>query len=316
MKLALFDDYLPGRVEDGVLVDLSGAVEPEIMRLRPPTRMNAIIADWERLSARLAGAEGPRRPLSEVRLRAPVPRPGKMLFALGNYPEGEDCPKGRLILAMKSPSAILDPGGVVRLPKRDAVIFHHEAELAVVIGTRAKDVAEADALSHVLGYTCVLDVTARGLGYGMGVDSNSFDTFCPLGPWIVTADEGLDPQGLTVRHWQGGQLREAYSTAQMEYPVAALVAWASRVGALEPGDVIACGVSHQALGPMQDGEESQLEITGIGALQVSVEDPLRRRWPKTIDTGLAEAARAARRQGVPLNLKAASMPKIASEAAR
>lgn len=311
MKLALFDDYVPGRVENDSVVDLSRAVGEAIMALGPKRRMNAIIAEFDRLGPALASADGPRRPLAEVQLRAPSPRPSKMLFAIGNYPEGEGSPKGALNLALKSPSSILDPGGVVVLPQRDAVIFHHEAELGVVIGKRARDVDEADALSYVLGYTGILDVTARGLGYGLGIDSNSFDTFCPMGPWIVTADEGLDPQALSVRHWQGGQLREDYSTAEMENPVSALVAWASRIGTLEPGDVIACGVSHQALGPVQGGETSIVEISGIGRLETPVDDPLRRRWPKTIDDGLANAAREARRQGVPLNLKAASMARIA-----
>jgi 2-keto-4-pentenoate hydratase/2-oxohepta-3-ene-1,7-dioic acid hydratase in catechol pathway len=310
MKLAVFDDWLPGRIEGDAVVDLSEDVGPEIMRLRPTARMNAIIADFDRLGPLLAAADGPRWPLGEVRLRAPAPEPGKMLFALGNYPEGPGSPKGRLNLALKSPSSILDPGGVVVLPPRDAVIFHHEAELAVVIGKRARAVSEADALSHVFGYTAVLDVTARGLGYGLGIDSNSFDSFCPMGPWIVTADEITDPQGLHVRHWQDGQLREDYGAAEMEASVAQLIVWASAVGALEPGDILACGVSHQALGPMQDGEASVVEISGIGRLEVSVSDPLGRRWPKTIDAGLAEAARKAREQGTPLNLKAASMARV------
>ena len=311
MKLAVFDDYVPGRVEGAEVVDLSAAAGPAIMGLRPAARMAAIIADFARLGPILATAEGPRRPLSAVRLRAPVPEAGKMLFALGNYPEGEGSPKGRLNLALKSPSSLLDPGGEVVLPRRDAVIFHHEAELAVIIGRRARDVGEAEALSYVFGYTCVLDVTARGLGFGIGVDSNSFDTFCPMGPWIVTADELTDPQALQVRHWQDGQLREDYATAQMEVPVAGIIAWASAIGVLEPGDVISCGSSHQALGPMQDGETSVMEISGIGQLAVTVRDPLGRRWPKTIDTGLAQAAREARQAGAPINLTGASMARTA-----
>jgi 2-keto-4-pentenoate hydratase/2-oxohepta-3-ene-1,7-dioic acid hydratase in catechol pathway len=310
MKLALFDDFIPGRVEGDSVVDLSAAVGDEVMRLRPGARMGAIIAAWDRLGAALALADGPRLPLEGVMLRAPAPEPGKMLFALGNYPEGEGSPKGRLNLALKSPSSILDPGGVVVLPRRDAVIFHHEAELGVVIGRRAKAVGEGEALGYVFGYTGVLDVTARGLGYGIGVDSNSFDGFCPMGPVIVTADEITDPQALRVRHWQDGQLREDYSTAEMETSVAGLIAWASSIGALEIGDVIACGSSHQALGAMQDGEASVMQIDGIGRLEVSVSDPLGRRWPKTTDAGLAAAARAAREQGVPVNLKAASMARI------
>ncbi len=310
MQLAQFEDFIPGRVEGDAIVDLSAAAGPAIMGLRPAARMNAIIAAFDDLRPRLASADGPKRALSSVRLRTPVSEPSKMLFAIGNYPEGEGSPKGRVNLTLKSPSSLLDPGGVVVLPSRNAVIFHHEAELGVIIGKGARNIEEADALSHVFGYTCVLDVTARGLGYGLGVDSNSFDTFCPMGPWIVTADQLRDPQDLHVRHWQDGQLREDYKTAEMESSVAALIAWASQIGTLEPGDVIGCGASHQALGPMQGGETSVVEISGIGRLEVSVADSLARRWPKTIDTGLAEAARAARLKGAPLNLKAASMARL------
>jgi len=310
MKLAFIEEYRPARVDGAEVIDLSDVVGSSVMDLDPEDRVRAILGSDAATLARMAGAGGPRRALSLVRLRAPVLRPSKMLFALANYPEEPGGPKSRINLGLKAPTSILDPGGTVILPSRDAKVFQPEPELAVIIGRPARRVARADALSHVFGYTAVLDVTARGLGYGMGVDSNSFDTFCPMGPWIVTADEIPDPQGLRIRHWQDGALRADYSTAEMEHAVADLIAWASHVGRLETGDVIACGVSHQRLGALQDGERMRLEIESIGVLEAQVHDPLNRRWPKGVDLSLARAAAAARRDGVPLNMKAAVMSRL------
>src|SRR5262249_22435802 len=143
MKLALFNDYVPGLVNGDRIVDLSGIVGPAVMNLSPMDRMLAIIADFDRLRPKIAaGASSQGLSLAQVQLRAPSPRPSKMLFGLGNYREnvkGEIAPLG---LFLKSPSSILDPGGTVKLPPLDAVIFHHEAELGFVIGKRGKDIPE------------------------------------------------------------------------------------------------------------------------------------------------------------------------------
>lgn len=310
MKLAFYDDYVPGRVEGDEIVDLSTIAGDAIMALPPHDRPAALFAAFAGRVHELAAGKGLRRRLGEIALRAPVPRPTKMLFAIGNYPEGEQSPKSRLNLALKSPTSILDPDGLVLLPERDARVFHAEPELAVVMGRAARNVSEADALAHVFGYTAVLDVNARGLGYGIGVDSNSFDTFCPMGPWITTADDMVDPQQLGVEH----RLRDAtlarYATADMEHPVRELIAWASSVGTLEVGDIIACGSSHQQLVALQGDDRIEVEIGGIGTLRASAHDPLGRRWPTGIDAGLAEAARKARKAGTVLNIKEASMARL------
>jgi 2-keto-4-pentenoate hydratase/2-oxohepta-3-ene-1,7-dioic acid hydratase in catechol pathway len=299
MKLALFDDYTPGLVVGDRIIDLSESVGVQVMDLAPPERMPAIIADFDRLQPKIAAAAGhPGRPLAQVRLRAPVPRPSKMLFGLGNYHEnvnGEVAPLG---LFLKSPSSILDPGGAVRLPSIDAVIFHHEAELAFIIGKRGKDIPEAAALDYVFGYTCVIDVSARGLGGGVLFIDKSPDTFCPMGPWITTRDEIPDPQKLGVKLWENEELRQDYNTDDMEHPIREIVAWASRIATLEVGDVFACGTNHQGLGPMQDGETATIEIERIGRMTVKVEDPQKRRWPFGIDRGIGKAVRQWKLTGV------------------
>jgi 2-keto-4-pentenoate hydratase/2-oxohepta-3-ene-1,7-dioic acid hydratase in catechol pathway len=119
----------------------------------------------------------------------------------------------------------------------------------------------------------------------------SYDTFAPIGPWIASRDEIADPQKLSVKLWVDGTLRQNYNTDDMEHPVSELVAWASEVAALEPGDVIACGTNHQGLGPIQDGETVTMEIESIGSLTVKVSDPEKRSWPKGIDPEFAQIAK-------------------------
>jgi 2-keto-4-pentenoate hydratase/2-oxohepta-3-ene-1,7-dioic acid hydratase in catechol pathway len=299
MKLALFDDYVPGVVNDSGIVDLSVAVGKPVMDLPPTLRMTAIIADFDRLRDRIAeAATGSGKPLSGVRLRAPMPRPSKMLFGLGNFRENIDAKIMPLGLFLKAPSSILDPGGTVKLPAADAVIFHHEAELGFVIGKRGKDIAPGSAMDHVFGYTCIIDVSARGLGFGVGFIDKSQDTFCPMGPWIVTKDEVPDPHDLDIKLWENDQLRQDYNTSDIEHRIPEIIAWAAKIGTLEVGDVFACGTNHQGLGPMQDGETSTIEIERVGRLMVEVKDPLKRHWPFGIDRGIGQAIRKAKLTGV------------------
>ena len=299
MKLALFNDYVPGVVNGDRIVDISDIVGPTLMNLPPADRTPALIADFDRLRAKItesAGSQG--LPLAQVQLRAPVPRPSKMLFGIGNYRENVDGKIPPLGLFLKSPSAILDPGGTVKLPPIDAIIFHHEAELAFVIGKRGKDIPEAEALDYVFGYTCVVDVSARGLGGGVLFIDKSPDTFCPMGPWIVTRDEVPDPQKLSVKFWENDELRQDYNTDDMEHPIREIIAWASKIATLEVGDVFACGTNHQGLGPMQDGETGTIEIERIGRMSVKVKDPEKRRWPVGIDRGIGKAVRQMKLTGV------------------
>jgi 2-keto-4-pentenoate hydratase/2-oxohepta-3-ene-1,7-dioic acid hydratase in catechol pathway len=299
MKLALFNDYIPGLVVGHQIIDLSESVGSLIMGAPPQDRMTTLIADFDRLHPRIAAAVNKGgRPLVEVRLRAPMPHPSKMLFGLGNYHENVSGQVAPLGLFLKSPSSILDPGGTVRLPPIDAVIFHHEAELAFVIGKRGKDIPETDALDYVFGYTCVVDVSARGLGGGVLFIDKSPDTFCPMGPWITTRDEIADPQKLRVRFWENEELRQDYNTEDMEHPIREIIAWASRIATLEVGDVFACGTNHQGLGPMQDGESGTIEIDGIGRMTVKVEDSQKRRWPFGIDRGVGKAVRQWKLTGI------------------
>ncbi len=292
MELALFNEYIPGLRSRDRIVDISGVVGRSVMDRPATDRMNALISEFDSLRDRIARAASDQgQPLASVRLRAPQPRPSKMLFGIGNYRENIDAEIKPLSLFLKSPSSILDPGGTVNLPPHDAIIFHHEAELGFIIGRRGRDISPVDAMNYVFGYTCIIDVSARGLGLGIGFIDKSHDTFCPMGPWITTQDEISDPHKLSIKLWENGELRQNYNTDDIEHPIPDIVAWASQVATLEPGDVFACGTNHQGLGPMQDGETCILEIECVGRLTVQVQDSLKRRWPFGIDRGMGKAIR-------------------------
>lgn len=283
MKIAVIDDYRPAKIMGDAVVDLSDIAGPAIMAQRPRDRMLSFIEAFDGLRDAVCALEGPTRPLADVILRAPVPRPGKLLMGQGNYHENVPGPKAPLGMFLKPSTAVLDPGGTVVLPPDDGEIFHHEAELAVIIGKTARNVPQADALSHVFGYSCILDMSLRSQTAGVSLVAKGFDTFAPLGPWITTADEIPDPQTLSVRSWENGQDRQNYNTNDMEHPVAAIIAWASSKVTLEPGDVIGCGTNHQGIGPIQNGELCEIEIERIGRMGVRISDPLDRRWPFQVD---------------------------------
>jgi 2-keto-4-pentenoate hydratase/2-oxohepta-3-ene-1,7-dioic acid hydratase in catechol pathway len=296
MKLVLFGEGVPGVVVEETVVDLSEVVGPEIMGLPVRDRMAALIVAYPEIAAELeaAAAAGTGTPLSEVELLAPLPRPGKILCAAGNYAEEVDGPVRPPFMFLKAATTVIGPGGTVNLPPTPASVFQHEAELAVVIGRPASRVDAADALAHVFGYCCFIDVSARGVSQAAAFADKSIDTFGPLGPWIVTADEFGDPGDVAVRLSVNGKPRQDYRTSDMERPVAELIAWASSIATLEPGDLISCGTNHQGLGPVQDGDKVEITIEGIGAMSVGVADGLGRRWTDRVDSEQAAYMRRAR----------------------
>jgi 2-keto-4-pentenoate hydratase/2-oxohepta-3-ene-1,7-dioic acid hydratase in catechol pathway len=165
----------------------------------------------------------------------------------------------------------------------------HEAELALVIKGPAKKVSQANWRSALFGYTCLIDVSARGEGRRTWKAGSwlgkSFDTFAPIGPCIATADEIPEPNDLVVRFWNDGQLRHNYNTDDMEHRVPELVEFASTIMTLNTGDLIACGTNHEGLGALQDGETVEIEIERIGRMSLNVVDPLKRSWERGIYMG-------------------------------
>ena len=295
MKLVLFktasDTLLPGVLTDRGVVDISAHVPG----LTGHDAMVWLIDHFDAVRPALeaAAAQAPATPLESVRLGPPLPRPRKILNAIGNYWEHAQREPKPLNMFLKNPDAVVGPGDTIRLPEcTQPWAFMHEAELAVVIKGPAKMVKRENWRDAVFGYTCFIDVTGRGEGRRtwapgttMSWIGKSFDTFAPLGPCIVTADEIPDPNDLHVQFWNDGQLRHNYNTDDMEHPVPEIVEFASMVMTLHSGDILACGTNHEGLGFVQDGETVEICIHGIGRMSLKVEDPLKRKWERGIYMG-------------------------------
>jgi 2-keto-4-pentenoate hydratase/2-oxohepta-3-ene-1,7-dioic acid hydratase in catechol pathway len=296
MRLVLTSDDRIGVERDGGVVDVSAAFE-DIRYRTAKDRMPRVLSVFLDRRSQIDELAASGQPGQVSGLQAPVPRPPKLIACFGNYMEGSQRERQTQDMFLESPDSVIGPGGTVILPNHPATIFHHEAELGLVIGRRAKDLpADERALEALAGYTCGIDVSARGMGrMGPSRMGKSFDTFTPLGPAIVTTDEIPDPQNLRVTMKVNGELRQDYSTSDMEYPVVEVLSYITGYMTLVPGDVIICGTNHQGLGAMQDGDQLEMEIEKIGKLNVSVVDPQKREWERGIDQEMADRVRAAGR---------------------
>jgi 2-keto-4-pentenoate hydratase/2-oxohepta-3-ene-1,7-dioic acid hydratase in catechol pathway len=297
MRLVLFEGpgaglgARPGALTDFGVHDLSPAVAA-FKGGHPQQLMESIIDGFDELRAefdRLINVTLPL-PLEIVRLRPPLPRPGKILCCVANYWEHAQREPRQLNMFLKNPDAVIGPGDTIVLPDyTDPWAFQHEAELAIVVKGPAKNVSQANWRRAVFGYTGLIDVSARvdgrrtwRAGSWMG---KSFDTFAPLGPCITTADEIEDPNQLWVKFWNNGQLRHDYVTDDMEHKVPELIEFATTIMTLHSGDLISCGTNHEGLGPLQDGEVCDFELEKIGRMTLHVRDPLKRQWERGIYMG-------------------------------
>lgn len=293
MRLVLTNDDRIGVERDGGIVDVSSVFE-DIRYRTAKDRMARVMAVFLDRRAQIEELAARGEPVAVTGLQSPIPRPPKLIAAFGNYLEGTNRERQTQDMFLESPDSVIGPGGTVILPNHPATIFHHEAELALVVGRRAKDLpADERALEVLAGYTCGIDVSARGMGrMGPSRMGKSFDTFTPLGPAIVTTDEVPDPQNLRVTMRVNGELRQDYSTSDMEYSVVEVLSFITGYMTLVPGDVLICGTNHQGLGALQDGDKVAMTIDGIGTLEVSVSDPQKREWPRGIDQEMAARQRA------------------------
>lgn len=259
------------RIEDDEAVIL-GTEDPRAGRdvLRDHLAVTSDPTKWAAQGAIATGA---------YRLLAPVREPQKIIAIGLNYAdharESGIEPPVAPVAFVKTPNAIVGPGDSIRWQRSSSSEVDYEAELAVVIGRRARYVDKHEALDHVLGYTCCNDVSARDAQFadGQWVRGKSFDTFCPLGPWVVTPDAIPDPQALAIQCRVGGTLVQDSTTAEMIFGVAELVSYLSRFMTLEPGDVIATGtpvgVGFARTPPLflAHGDVVEVEIEGIGTLR-------------------------------------------------
>lgn len=285
VKLCYFNDWRLGIVKGDAVVDVTD-LATGIPNRDSRDLICGVIERWDHFRDIFATAAEKDRgiPLSDVRLRPPVPRPGSIVCMAVNYMEdGTLTEKPDISAFHKGPSTIIGDGDTMVLPDTPATIFEGEAEIAVVIGKPATNVAASDAMKHVFGYTCFIDGSARGLVPSRNIffPMKSRDTFAPIGPWIVTADEIADPHDLGVTLTNNGAVMQKFSTSDMAHDIPRCIEWVSSIQTLEPGDVLATGTNHRGLNSFMDGDRIALTIEKVGTLRVHVKDPLERTWART-----------------------------------
>jgi len=282
VKLLFFDDFKLGVLRGDQVVDVSAAVQ-DIPHTGPHDLISGLIERFADYGRRLEAAanQGKGVPVGQVRIRPPLPRPRNIVAMAVNYMEDGTRSEPAPINAFhKSPNGIIGAGDTMVLPDVPATIFEGEAEMAVIIGKRATRVPAAQATSYVFGYTNFIDGSARGLPPSGNTfyQMKSRDTFAPIGPWIVTADEIADPHRLAVRLWVNGTLKQNFNTSDMAHKIPRCIEWVTSIHSLEPGDILATGTNHRGLSAFQDGDLVELETEGLGKLRVHVRDDLKRTW--------------------------------------
>ncbi|MBJ6725165.1 fumarylacetoacetate hydrolase family protein [Geomesophilobacter sediminis] len=252
---------------------------------------NGALALFERLAAGEELELGDPVPFAAVQLDAPLPRPRRNIFCVGkNYHAharefaqsgfdtslakgGDEVPTEPIIFS-KVPESVIAPGAAIRIPAGVSDAVDYEAELAVVIGRGGRGIPAGRAMEHVWGYTIVNDVTARDWQqrHKQWLMGKSFDTFCPMGPWLVSADE-FDGADTRVRCWVNGELRQDARTTDLIFPIPKLIETISAGITLYPGDIIATGtpagvgIGFQPPRYLQPGDLVRIEIDGIGVLE-------------------------------------------------
>jgi acylpyruvate hydrolase len=311
MRLVTFEDeperHRVGAVVDGLVVDLNAACRAllekkgerragELAAEAMPSEMLAYLGAGERAMntakdaldfvARLGPAatceRGLARRADSVRLRAPVPRPTKLILVGLNYRDhaeeaGMKIPEVPTFFSKYS-NCVIGPGDAIRIPKVSAMI-DYEGEYAFVIGRAGRDIPPERAMEYVAGYTIMNDVSCRDyqMKTGQWMIGKTFDTFAPMGPHLVTRDEIADPHNLELSLYLNGQRMQHSNTRNLIFKTDHLIAFLSQVFTLEPGDVVStgtpAGVGYARKPPvfMKPGDRAQIEIEGLGALENPVE---------------------------------------------
>jgi 2-keto-4-pentenoate hydratase/2-oxohepta-3-ene-1,7-dioic acid hydratase in catechol pathway len=284
MRLVFFDDFRLGVLQGDGVVDVSEAVK-DIPHTGAHDVINGVIARFAEYRGRLedAARRGAAVPVARVRIRSPLPRPITIVCMAVNYMEdGTRSEPAPINAFMKSPGAIIGDNDTMVLPDVPATIFEGEAEVAVIIGKRATRVSAADAMSYVFGYTNFIDGSARGLlpTGNTFYQMKSRDTFAPMGPAIVTADEVPDPHRLQIKLSVNGEVKQSFSTDDMAHKIPRCIEWVTSIHTLEPGDVLATGTNHRGLSAFMNGDVVELETERLGRLRFNVRDDLKRTWSR------------------------------------
>jgi 2-keto-4-pentenoate hydratase/2-oxohepta-3-ene-1,7-dioic acid hydratase in catechol pathway len=272
MKLFRFDSGRIGVTLKGRSLDITDALGIDTSAW-PPVQMVQLIADFQR---RMEGIEGHPETreidLASVRLEVPIEWPNKLLAYPVNYVKhGEEMKSSnradRNGFFLKANSSLSGPNDAIVLPDLPGREIHHECELGIVIGRTGKNISRADAFDHVFGYACLIDMVVRGSEER--VMRKSYDTFCPFGPWITTADEVRDPANLRARLWVNEVLKQDANTRDLIVDIPEMIVIASRVATLYPGDIIATGTP-EGVGPVQRGDRVRIAIDHVGEMTLDV----------------------------------------------
>ncbi len=282
MKLLFFDDFKLGVLNGDAVVDVSQMVK-DIPHVGPQDIIEGVITRWAEYRPKLeqAAKAGRGVPVGQIKVRPPLPKPTNIVAMAVNYMEdGTRSEPAPINAFLKSPNAIIGNDDTMVLPDVPATIFEGEAEVAVIIGKRATNVRAADAMSYIFGYTNFIDGSARGLlpSGNTFYQMKSRDTFCPLGPYLVTADEIRDPHNIPIKLWVNGELKQNFNTNDMAHKIPRCIEWVTSIHTLEPGDVLATGTNHRGLSAFQNSDLIELETEGLGRLRINVRDDLKRTW--------------------------------------
>jgi 2-keto-4-pentenoate hydratase/2-oxohepta-3-ene-1,7-dioic acid hydratase in catechol pathway len=284
MKIMYFDDFRLGIVKGDAVVDVTDTVS-DIPHTGPHDLISGLIERFDdyraKLEATVAASDGV--PLSSVRIRPPLPRPVNIDCMAVNYMEDGTRDEPAPINAFhKSPSCVIGEGDTMVLPDVPATIFEGEAEIALIIGKTASNVSADDAMDYIFGYTNFIDGSARGLQKPGNTfyQMKSRETFAPIGPWIVTADEIDDPQNLQITLSVNGTVKQNFNTDDMAHNIPRCIEWVSGIHTLHPGDILATGTNHRGLNSFMDGDKVELVIEQVGTLNFDIRDDLKRTWSR------------------------------------
>ena len=284
MKLVFYDDFKLGVMNGDTVVDAASAVSG-IHHHSPQDLLNQLIENFSQYRSSLEelARQGTGAPVNSVRLRSPMPKPNNIVAMAVNYMEdGTRAEPAPINAFHKSANSVIGNGDTMVLPDVPAAIFEGEAEMALVISKRASHVSADDAYDYIFGYLNFIDGSARGLPPAGNTfyQMKSRETFAPMGPWLVTADEISDPHNLQIRLSVNEELKQNFNTSDMAHNIPRVIEWVSSIHTLEPGDVIATGTNHRGLSAFQDGDHIDLEVDGLGVLHFNVQDELKRTWAR------------------------------------
>ena len=269
MKLFRFDGGRIGMARGDDWYDVTEAfgVDPKSW---PPVQSVQLIAHWD--PALVDHPKARRVDPAAIRLEVPIEWPNKLMAYPVNYVKhGEEMnSKNRADLNgffLKANTSLSGPNDAIVLPDVPGKAIHHECELGIVIGKGGRNITREQAFDHVFGYACLIDMVIRGTEER--VMRKSWDTFCPFGPWVTTADEVPNPESLSLRLWVNDEIRQDANTRDLIVDIPGMIELASRVATLHPGDIIATGTP-EGVGPVQRGDKVRIWVEHCGEMTLDV----------------------------------------------